>query len=346
MAPLLFNMGAMHEVIMNSGKAVVILILLLQGLYVGAQPLSEKPYSLAISVVFDIYSETRGNISVDFSWYGSIADQYMKLISNITEQRFREILVREVRNLTDKPLIGGFLKFSLSSDPSISIVNGTIGSYRFLRASILIPVEVVSGEVSTSDGIRAVVYSTMPEDSRVSELYLGMYDVFNLTFILPPNYKVTFVLPSEPSMIYVVEQQGTRRVAVNWFTTNPYSAKLTGAEIGIFKIYASTSAEDIGSIAQNYNEAYKALSGKVFSNNPSNTGSSARKFFEGFIALSTLTPPLLKYNKTELLTYYNQVMSTIVNPAFIYAPPLAASIILSILLILYYIRYKKYKRIV
>lgn len=326
---------------MNSREVAVILILLLQGLYAGAQPLSEKPYSLAISVVFDVYSETRGNISVDFSWYGTIADQYIKLISNITEQRFKEILLSKVRNLTDKPLIGGFLKFSNSSDPSISIVNGTMGSYRFLRATISIPVEVVSGEVRTSDGVRAIVYSTMPEDSRVSELYLGMYDVFNLTFILPPNYKVSFVMPSEPSMIYTVEQQGTRRVAVNWFTTNPYSAKLAGAEIGTFKIYASTSGEEIGSLAKNYDEAYKALSGKVFSNSPSSTGSSARRFFEGFIALSTLNPPLLRYNTTDLLTYYNQAMSSIISPTYVYAPPLAASIILSILLILYYIRFRK-----
>lgn len=326
---------------MNSREVAVILILLLQGLYAGAQPLSEKPYSLAISVVFDVYSETRGNISVDFSWYGTIADQYIKLISNITEQRFKEILLSKVRNLTDKPLIGGFLKFSNSSDPSISIVNGTMGGYRFLRAIISIPVEVVSGEVRTSDGVRAIVYSTMPEDSRVSELYLGMYDVFNLTFILPPNYKVSFVMPSEPSMIYTVEQQGTRRVAVNWFTTNPYSAKLAGAEIGTFKIYASTSGEEIGSLAKNYDEAYKALSGKVFSNSPSSTGSSARRFFEGFIALSTLNPPLLRYNTTDLLTYYNQAMSSIISPTYVYAPPLAASIILSILLILYYIRFRK-----
>mgnify|MGYP001772540526 CR=1 FL=1 len=326
---------------MNFKKAIAILIFLMQGLYVGAQPLSEKPYSLAISVVFDVYSETKGNISVEFSWYGSMADYYAKLISNITEQKFKEVLASKVRNLTDKPLIGGFLKFSPSSDPSISIINGTIGSYKFLRARISIPVEVVSGEVKTSGSTRAVVYSTMPEDSRVSELYLGMYDVFNLTFILPPNYRVTFVTPSEPSMIYTVEQQGIKRVALNWFTTNPYSAKLAGAEIGVFKIYASTPTEEVGSLAQNYDEAYKELSGRVFSNNLSSTGSSARKFFEGFIALSTLNPPLLKYNKTELLNYYNQAMSSVVSPTSIYAPPLLASIILSMLLVLYYIKYRK-----
>ncbi|MGC9103367.1 MAG: hypothetical protein ACP5JF_00990 [Candidatus Methanodesulfokora sp.] len=326
---------------MNSKKVIVVLIFLLQGLYVEAQPLSEKPYSLTISVVFDVYSETRGNISVEFSWYGSMADYYMKLISNITEQKFREILMSKVRNLTDKPLIGGFLKFSPSSDPSVFITNGTMRNYKFLRARISIPVEVVSGEVKTSDSTRAIVYSTMPEDSRVSELYLGMYDVFNLTFILPPNYKVAFVMPSEPSIIYTVEQQGTKRVVLNWFTTNPYSAKLAGAEIGVFKIYASTSTEEIGSLAQNYDEAYKVLSGRVFSNNISSTGSSARKFFEGFNALSTLNPPLLRYNKTELIKYYNQVMSSIVSPTSIYAPPLIASIIVSMLLILYYIRYSK-----
>ncbi len=304
-----------------------------------AQKLSEKPYSMVINVLYDFQKEGSGKIKINFIWYGAVAKEMGEMIAKMTEKKFIEYYLDKVKDVSSsKPLVGGTLKFSLAGDPKILLKNESSGGIPKLELLVEMPIKAVSGEVINKNGVKAIIYSTYPEDSNIYELYSASYDVFNLTVVLPEDYKVNFVLGETPSMVYPVEEAGTVRVAINWFTANPYASKyITGQNLGTFKIFASTPTEDSVNVIQEYRSlADQLLHANLYSYNPIKLGESAREFFKAYYEVETLKRPLLTYKPEDIKRFYQEVMNERKTPLEVYLLPVSVSLALSVALVLYY----------
>ncbi len=318
---------------------LILVLLLMPMMSLSAQRLSEKPYSMIINVLYDIETEGSGKIKIDFIWYGAVAKEIGRMIAQMTEKKFLEYYLDKVKEVnSSKSLIGGTLEFSLVGDPRVLVKNESSEGIPKLELLVEMPVKAISGKIVNKNGTKAVIYSTYPEDSDIYKLYSASYDVFNLTVVLPKDYKVNFVLGETPSMIYPVEEAGAVRVAINWFTVNPYASKyLTGQNLGTFKVFASTSTKDSMDAIQKYRSlADQLLHSSLYSYNPIKLGESAREFFKAYYEVATLKKPLLRYKLEDIGKFYQEVVNERRTPMEVYILPASVSLVSSLALILYY----------